>query len=673
MAVKRVIETDLFLVASSVRQLEEAWHRVRINRGGPGSDHVSVDQFEKNAPSRLSSLSHVLRNGSYRPSPSRRVYIPKKSGDFRPLDIPTVADRIIQTSVAQVLNPILEPEFEDSSFGYRPGRGVADAVQLVARHRRNGFKWVVDADIRRYFEEVGHERLLNTLEGHVASERLLDLVTLWLEWYQPSGRGLPQGSPLSPLLANLYLDRLDEAMEGRGIRLVRYADDFVLLCKSEAIARRALEKADEELLAVGLSLNTDKTRVVSFDQGFRFLGHVFVRSLAFKDMVDDTTPDAASLVAAEKALENLSLQKAKGEAFGVLQGEKQADEEAKPDPSLSMRWRTLYVLEPKRKLSANGGNFRVMEGDVQVLSVPARRIGRIEVGKAAKIGTKALDLAGENGITISRLNGYGAPLAKWVAPVNSHATRHYAQAAIALAPERRLAFSRSIVAAKIANQRALLKRTSRKCSDEIVLGEVANVSTRFRRLIRYATYAKDINTLLGHEGEAAKLYWPCLARLAPNGWDLPKRARSPASSPLDVALNITAHLLASDIEVALRRCQLHPGFGVLHRPQDHADALVFDLMEEFRGAVAEACILPAIGRNAIRADMFEFYRGSGWAIKRDGYSAVVRAYETHIARSIIDPVAGKKVVWKGLFERQAERFALFCETGDEYLPYKMDY
>lgn len=666
--------TDLFLVATTARQLDTAWQRVRINRGGAGSDKMTVDQFAKTAASRLSALSHSLRNGSYRPAASRRVYIPKKSGDFRPLDIPTVTDRVIQTSIAQVLSPVLEPEFEDSSYGYRPGRGVADAVRQVSRHRRNGFKWVVDADIRRYFEEVDHERMLLTLEKHVSSERLLDLVSLWLEWYQPSGRGLPQGSPLSPLLANLYLDQLDEAMEGRGMRLVRYADDFVLLCKSEAIAHRAVEKADEELLSVGLSLNKDKTRVVSFDQGFRFLGHVFVRSLAFKDMIDDVTPDAASLVAAEDVLANMERQVAEGDGFGAEQNPNETvDEPGKPDPSLSLRWRTLYVLEPKRKLSANGGNFRVLEGDAQVLNVPARRIGRIMVGKAAKIGTKALDLAAANHISITRLNGFGTPVAKWSTPIDSHATRHFAQVEVALDPERRLEFSRTIIAAKLANQRGLLRRTSRNCADEAILAEVAKVSSRFRRLVRYASLARDVERLLGHEGEAGKLYWPCYSALAPEGWSLPKRSRTPASSPLDVILNITAHLLAGDLEIALRRCFLHPGYGVLHRPQDHADALVYDLMEEFRGPVAEACIIPAIARRAIRLDMFKYYKESGWSIKRDGYAAVVRAYETHVDRAIVDPLSKTKVAWKGLFDRQAERFARFCETGETYTAYRMDY
>ena len=216
----------LYEQATRLESLERAWLRVLRNAGAAGADGLTVAEFARAAPVRLISLHRSLRDGSYRPGPLRRVAIPKPAGGERVLLIPGIADRIVQTAVAEALVPVLEPGFEDDSFAYRPGRSVAQAVERVRRLRADGYQWVIDGDIERYFDRVPHDPLLGLLETHLDDPALLDLIAQWLE--QASAEtggsfGLPQGSPLSPLLSNLYLDQLDDAAQdaalGAGVRL----------------------------------------------------------------------------------------------------------------------------------------------------------------------------------------------------------------------------------------------------------------------------------------------------------------------------------------------------------------------------------------------------------------------------------------------------------------------
>jgi CRISPR-associated protein Cas1 len=215
----------LYQEITSPPALTRAWTRVWRNAGAAGGDGLSVEAFARTAPLRVAQLSGDLRDGRYRPGPLRRVDIPKTSGGVRTLTIPCVRDRIAQTSVSAALTPILEAEFEDVSFGYRPGRSVQQTVARVEALRRAGFIWTVDADITKFFDTVPHDRLMARFTESFAESPLTELVAAWLEHGGDNGRGLAQGNPLSPLLSNLYLDRLDEAMSQRNTKLVRYADD----------------------------------------------------------------------------------------------------------------------------------------------------------------------------------------------------------------------------------------------------------------------------------------------------------------------------------------------------------------------------------------------------------------------------------------------------------------
>ena len=265
--------------------LKAAWKKVKTNAGAAGVDGQSVERFAARAEMYLEELSTALKKGTYRPQAVRRVEIAKGGGRFRPLGIPVVKDRIVQTALKFVLEPIFEREFLKMSYGFRPGLGCKDALREVERLLREGYTFVVDADLKSYFDTIPHARLLEQVEHKVSDGRVLELIEAFLqqdivkemERWKPTG-GTPQGAVISPLLGNIYLHPLDCQMKQKGYRMVRYADDFVVLCRSREQAEAALAEVKAWVESNGLSLSIDKTHVGDCrqkGQGFDFLGYHF--------------------------------------------------------------------------------------------------------------------------------------------------------------------------------------------------------------------------------------------------------------------------------------------------------------------------------------------------------------------------------------------------------------
>lgn len=265
--------------------LEAAWRKVARNKGAGGVDGQSIERFAAGAERYLRELHDELKTDRYRPQPVRRVEIPKPDGRTRPLGIPTVKDRVVQQALKMVMEPIFEVQFRPGSYGFRPGRSCQDALREVDRLIKEGFHYVVDADLKSYFDSIPHDRLMACVEASVSDGRVLELVRSFLKQDIMKGlarwspvTGTPQGAVISPLLANLYLHPLDLRMEAKGWKMVRYADDFVILCRTEAEARAALCEVRDWVEANGLSLHPEKTRLGDCrqpGQGFDFLGYRF--------------------------------------------------------------------------------------------------------------------------------------------------------------------------------------------------------------------------------------------------------------------------------------------------------------------------------------------------------------------------------------------------------------
>ena len=271
----------------ALRTLEAAWKRVERNGGSGGVDGQRIGDFARNADGQLASLSERLRSGQYEPMKIRRVYIPKVgSHELRPLGVPTIRDWVVQTALKNVLEPIFEKEFSPNSYGGRPGRSTKDALRHVQRLLEDGRTWVVDVDIARYFDTIPHEQMLVEVERRIADGRVLDLVARFLRqevlgatpsYATDEQVGTPQGAVISPLLANIYLNPIDQIMEAEGYAMVRYVDDSVVICTTQAEAERAMERLRELLTERGLELHPGKTKIVdtTVPGGFDFLGYHF--------------------------------------------------------------------------------------------------------------------------------------------------------------------------------------------------------------------------------------------------------------------------------------------------------------------------------------------------------------------------------------------------------------
>lgn len=265
-----------------MKNLEKAWEKVKQNRGAGGIDGQSIEEFEADLVGNLERLHSELRSQTYQPQPVKRKLIPKggQPGKFRPLGIPTIYDRVCQQALVNRLEAIFEPVFDDASFGYRRGRSAKDAMRKIWCELEEGHEWIVDADLKDFFGSADHDKLMEMLTQRIADGRVLNLLESMMKvgyiedkQIHPSDRGVPQGGVISPLLSNILLTPFDREMRRKGYRLTRFADDWLVTCKTRREAQAALNFAAKVLEKLGVVLHEEKTRIVHVNHGFEFLGY----------------------------------------------------------------------------------------------------------------------------------------------------------------------------------------------------------------------------------------------------------------------------------------------------------------------------------------------------------------------------------------------------------------
>lgn len=608
-----------------------AWEKVRGNGGMAGVDGQTLAAFEHNVFGRLLTLKHQVETGEYKPLPLRELIIPKPDGGQRRLAVPAVRDRVLQTAAARVITPLLEREFEDASFGYRAGRSVALAVARVAWYRDQGFQWVVDADIQTFFDEIDHAILLDKLRRALPDDSLLPLIRLWLAAIiQPDEgqprlltRGVPQGSPLSPLLSNLYLDELDEALLGQNLRLVRFADDFLILCRDRNQAEQALSLTHDLLETLALRLKPEKTRITHFDEGFRFLGVDFIRNLmqpadpasspwvmpdeedlrrAMPSETDDASPDIAPPATADDAQsppDDSVDEKENGaiETWVSVRAplpepcERPVEEdslhqehiELEEGPPLEPLLRGLVVTGHGHVLRKDGERLMVTKDRLPLVSIPLHKLDYVLVHGNQLVSTALFRHAAEHGLNWVFADGVGRVRASLQLHGEAGLALHRRQFEREADERFRLMLARAFVRGKINNQAVLLVRLNRTRR----LDEVHHAVDSLRQLIDRLASAPTIDHVRGIEGHAAHLYFRALGAIIPETWQFEGRRRQPPTDPFNVLLSYGYGLLFTALRTLVERRGLHPFLGSLHAANGRHAALVSDLMEEFRAPLVD--------------------------------------------------------------------------------------
>ncbi len=613
--------------------LQNGWQRVQSNRGMAGSDGVTVRRFGESLAVQLENLRQEVASECYEPLPLLEVMIPKPGGGERRLAVPAVRDRVLQTAAALLLSPLLEREFEDSSFGYRPGRSVADAIARVARAREQHYRWVVDADIKTFFDEINHRYLLDRLRESLSDHSLLPLIELWLAAIlQPESgeryllvKGVVQGSPISPLLSNLYLDDLDERLAENGFRLVRYADDFLILCRSQAEAEQALALTRYELTLLDLSISEEKTQITHFDEGFTFLGVHFhhdlmepVDRMAGKWLIPERSE--WSLAPEEPLAEPLpsgEVSESEGaepsdcaifyageglRGLDSVSGFESVDREELTAAELSSRvryeenralsplLRTVTIQTQGVRLLKEGERMVVAQGQQVVASVPLHRIDQLVVQGNQLISTALLRFAAEQEITVTFTDLNGRPLTGMLDDRGLHLERHRQQFIRDGQMGFKLGVATEWVAVKLHNSRVLLRNLNRRRQ----LAALEQAISELEKIQSQLVTAKTLNELRGFEGAAAHRYFSALKEVVPEPWHFPGRRKRPPTDPINVLLSYGYGVLHATIYTLVLRQRLHPWLGALHQSNSRHPALVADLMEPFRAILIDSLALQVL-------------------------------------------------------------------------------
>ena len=618
---------DMWTRLTSSECLMDAWSKVRASAQTSDGLPGAFRRFERDQDNRIEHLRRALTQGWYRPRNLSAHRIPKDDGTWRVLHVPSLDDRVVERALLDELTPIIDPTLSDAAHAYRPGRGVHSAIRSVVRLRAGGFSSVAVADVDDCFASIAPSRVREALASYSIPDEVRCIIDRLLFRRalvrRPDDvlRGLPQGSPLSPLFMNTVLGPFDEALLAQGIALTRYADDLVMATVDLKSAADTLEIAKNELHRLDLCMGEEKTFVTDFEHGFSFLGEDFGPTLP----VDD-------------------------------------DAEADPDSP-----RSVFVGLQGARVSAVRGRLLVeTPDDVERLNLPLGRVGRLVLAGSVSLSAGARSWALLNDVPATFLSRNGSMLGT-LEPAVSPGRRLRLACQIAFVADvgRTTPVAQAVVRGKIRKQRIVLQRMARgRCCP----GAVAALDL-MKALADRTPTAGTTAELMGYEGAAARAYFSALGELMPEHLSFTERSRRPPRDLVNAALSYGYAILLGEATSALNVVGLDPAFGILHRDEVDRESLALDLIEEFRPWVVDSAVTRLVRKRELRAEHADIQLGrEGVWLSADGKAKLIEAYEERMLAKSSGAIPGFTGSVRRCLYRQAHRLALHIQAPEEH-PY----
>ena len=713
--------------------LFQAWNKVVSNDGMAGYDKQSITDYSWRIEEHLAALGRQLLTGTYEPQPLLKLVMLKPTGKLRTLLIPTVMDRVAQTAAAIVLTPLVESELGANTFAYRQGLSRITAAHEIERLRNLGYHWVVDADISSFFDTVDHPLLFQRFRELCDDEEMLKLISRWLTAEIVDGQnpkvkntiGLPQGCPISPMLANLYLDKFDERIEKEGFKLVRFADDFLILCKTKPKAEAALELSESALAELKLHLNNEKTRITTFSEGFKYLGYLFIRSLVLPTKMhpeewydklgklklrkapkqsSEADTDAYELQNGdgdsgtitvtketllqtefgEKLLQSLEKQQVDVDKFlektakeDILrQKEKQAALNKLYSPLLN----TLYLQEQGSILRKEGERFSVEKEERQINDIIVRRVDQILVLGNVSLTTPAMQYCMKNNIPITFISQHGSYFGRLEATTNDNSAVERFQYLRSLDEPFAFDIASRIVQAKIRNSRTMIqKRRAMAWESNGELKEKFDTTlSLMTSLAEHTKTCENMDALRGLEGKAAALYFEFFGLLfkkeLPFYTDAFRRVRRPPTDPVNSLLSFGYTLLHNNVFSLVRMKGLNPYIGFLHAEDKGNPALINDLVEEFR-TIIDSMTLYTLNKGVLRNKDFYYRKDkAGCFLTDEARKKFLEVFEQRMWEESLDPQSGKSMNLRRHIESQVVKISgVLAGTTTLYEPYRTEW
>jgi len=686
---------------------------VQESDGCAGIDGVTIGRFSQNLESEISRLLADLTGGSYVPLPLLRFHVPKKDGSERALNVAAVRDRVAQRAVIDVIEPTLEAEFENCSYGFRRGRSVRLALEQIQFLRDSGYTWVVEADIDDFFDTVNHQIVFDKFASVFPESPFHKLIRLWVRARIYDGRrlwtaerGLPQGQPISPVLANLYLDKFDEELNKGGRKLVRYADDFVILCKSKPLAERALRLTRKLIHQLDLSLNDEDTGVTHFNKGFSYLGAKFFLGICVVPPRRRRKTIDAGVKMPERFFTSLpilhdklhfnptmGLELARALSANNLEETMLSQNIQGRDflPPATVSLCTLYVHEHGATLRYENERVEVGSYGRELLSVPIRKIEQIILFGNSQITTTVMKQCLKRRIPIFIFSGPSRLLGSIEAYSGSIELQEL-QIDKRKDPIFRSDLARRIVAGKIENCRRFLQRREREGAD-VQLGKSID---GLARMLSSLADTVELDKILGFEGASAAHYFAGYARCIDTPFAFSTRSKRPPLDPINALLSFGYTMLFQNIYALVRARGLSPYFGFVHEIAPDHPALCSDLIEEFRSPIVDSLVAAVVNRRILRADdfVYEEYRvdddsGEGdlpeftgpqpdaldsvrrCILKDDARRRFIAEYERRMNTEITHRGAGLRTTWRGCIDLQiGHLIKVLRGESDHYRPFE---